>query len=64
MEQATSGVGPRGEKMDLETQITQALARGYCHPKNSAKEVDADLIEAMVKEVVESLTPAVQPGHK
>jgi hypothetical protein len=50
--------------MDMETQVRQALARGYCHPENSHKELDANLIEAMAKEVIESFTPAKQPGHQ
>lgn len=32
---------------DLETQVRQALARGYCHPDNAHKELDAKLIEAV-----------------
>ncbi len=38
---------------DYQTQLRQALARGYCHPDNSHKEVDATLIEAMAREVEE-----------
>lgn len=50
--------------MNMETQVRQALARGYCHPDNANKELDAKLIEAMAEEVVKSLTPAVVPGHR
>jgi len=50
--------------MSLEEQVRQALARGYCHPENASKELDADLIEAMAQEVVKSLTPEVMPGHQ
>jgi hypothetical protein len=32
-------------------EIGQALARGYCSEKNKNKELDSDLIEAMVEEV-------------
>ena len=42
----------------------KALARGYCHPDNSSKELDSKLIEAMTQEVVKSLTPEVVPGHR
>jgi hypothetical protein len=31
--------------------ILQALARGYCAPKNSGKELDSDLIYAMADEL-------------
>ena len=34
-----------------ENEIGQALARGYCYPENSAKELDGKLIEAMSKEI-------------
>ena len=44
--------------MDMETQVLQALARGYCSPKNSGKIVDPDLIAAMAKEIIESFSPA------
>jgi hypothetical protein len=50
--------------MTMEDQVRQALARGYCHPDNSHKELDAKLIEAMAQEVVKSLTPEVVPGHR
>ncbi len=43
--------------MDMETQVLQALARGYCHPENSGKVVDPDLIKAMAKEIIESFSP-------
>ena len=43
--------------MDMETQVLQALARGYCHPENSGKIVDPDLIKAMAKEIIESFSP-------
>lgn len=29
-----------------------AVARGWCHPKNSHKEMDADLAEAIVGEII------------
>lgn len=31
--------------------ILQALASGYCHPKNSSKVLDSDLIFAMADEL-------------
>ena len=43
--------------MDMETQVLQALARGYCHPENSGKTVDPDLIKAMAQEIIESFSP-------
>ena len=43
--------------MDMETQVLQALARGYGHPENSGKVVDPDLIKAMAKEIIESFSP-------
>lgn len=43
------------ELMTIENRIRQALARGYCHPDNSHKELDAKLIEVMTQEVVKSL---------
>lgn len=51
-------------KMTLEQQVRQALARGYCHPANSHKEMDVDLVEAMTAEIVKCLTPEVTPGHR
>jgi len=44
--------------MDMETQIKQALARGYCSTENEQKVLDPDLIEAMTRELLESFTPA------
>jgi len=32
-------------------EIRGALARGYCHPENENKELDSDLINAMVEEI-------------
>lgn len=34
-----------------DAELLGAIARGWCHPKNSGKEVDADLAEAIVEEV-------------
>lgn len=45
------------EMMTKENSIRQALARGYCHPDNANKELDAKLIEAMTSEVVKALAP-------
>lgn len=35
-----------------ELEISRALARGYCWPDNSKKELDVKLIEAMAREVI------------
>lgn len=42
--------------MDLLTQIRQAVARGYCHEKNTHKELDSDLLDAIAEEVVKAIT--------
>lgn len=47
--------------MTMEQQVRQAVARGYCHPKNSHKEVDSDLLIAISEEVVKSFSPAAPP---
>jgi hypothetical protein len=49
--------------MNMETQIREAVARGWCHPENAHKEMDADLANAIVKEVVAAFTPARTPEH-
>lgn len=36
---------------EQEILIGQALARGYCHEKNRNKELDSDLILAMMEEL-------------
>jgi len=38
--------------MTTEQEITGALARGFCHKKNENKEMDSDLVFAMVTEVM------------
>lgn len=43
--------------MNMETQIREALARGYCSPVNERKILDPDLIEAMTQELLELFTP-------
>lgn len=40
--------------MSYEEQIKQALARAYCTPENSHKELDSDLINAMTIEILKS----------
>ena len=40
----------------LEEQIRIALARGYCYPENSHKEMDSALVNAMAEEVVKIIT--------
>jgi len=47
--------------MKMETQVREAVARGWCHPKNAHKEMDSDLADAIVEEVVASFTPARTP---
>lgn len=37
---------------EVYTILLQALARGYCSPKNKEKIVDPELIEAMAEEVI------------
>ena len=32
--------------------LREAAARGYCHPENSHKELDADLLNAICEEVM------------
>ena len=44
--------------MNMETQIREALARGYCSPENEHKILDPVLIEAMTRELLQSFTPA------
>jgi hypothetical protein len=41
--------------MSYEQQINEALARAYCTPENSSKELDAVLINAMTQEVLKSV---------
>lgn len=41
--------------MSYEQQINEALARAYCTPENSSKELDAVLISAMTQEVLKSV---------
>lgn len=42
----------RFDKMIDLKELRGAVARGWCHPKNSHKEMDADLAEAIVSEIV------------
>ena len=44
--------------MTLEEQIRQAVARGWCDPRNSHKIMDVDLATAIVAEVIKSISPA------
>ena len=44
--------------MNLEEQVIQAVARGWCHPDNSHKVMDVDLAKAIAAEVVKSFSPA------
>lgn len=37
--------------------IRMALARGYCKSKNSHKELDSDLINAMADEIMDLQSP-------
>lgn len=38
--------------MTIEQEISQAVARGWCHPSNSAKTMDLDLVRAITQEVL------------
>ena len=38
--------------------VTQAIARGWCSPKNSHKILDVDLAVAIADEIMAALTPA------
>ena len=49
--------------MTMEDQVRQAVARGWCHPANASKEMDADLVEAIVAEVVKTFTPTENPNE-
>ena len=48
--------------MNMETQIREALARGYCSPENEHKILDPILIEAMTRELLQSFTPSKTDG--
>lgn len=37
--------------------VSQALARGYCHPENASKTLDPELIECMMLEVMQLIVP-------
>jgi len=37
---------------ELEIEVNEALARGYCSVENSGKQVDSILIAAMAKEIM------------
>lgn len=41
----------------LEQLVREAAARGYTHPKNSHKELDADLLDAICEEIMNTLAP-------
>lgn len=42
----------------------QIVARGYCHPPNSHKELDSDLLEAIVEEITKAAAaPPVEQGR-
>ncbi|MGI5828478.1 MAG: hypothetical protein ACOX6V_05660 [Patescibacteria group bacterium] len=43
----------------FEKEIAGAVARGWCHPKNSNKEMDSDLAMAIVKEVLPIVSKTV-----
>jgi hypothetical protein len=47
-----------GEDFKFEEEIAGALARGYTYPENSSKVLDADLINAMQKEVMKVIKTA------
>lgn len=43
------------ERKELRERVTGAVARGWCHDKNSMKEMDSDLAEAIIEEVLSLL---------
>lgn len=43
--------------MTMKQLVLEAAARGYCHPKNSGKEVDVDLLDAICEEIMNALAP-------
>ena len=43
------------EKKITVEEVRGAVARGWCHPKNGHKEMDADLANAIVEQVAELL---------
>jgi len=47
----------------VETQIREALARGYGSPENEKKVIDPVLIEAMVKEVIAAFEEEVREAN-
>lgn len=49
--------------MSLEEQVRQAVARGWCDPRNSHKEMDVDLADAITDEIVRSFSPAPEVRH-
>lgn len=48
---------------DLEKEIVQALARGYCSERNAHKMLDSDLIEDMCEEVVKIIRNPTSPDY-
>lgn len=49
--------------MSLEEQVRQAVARGWCDPRNAHKEMDVDLADAIAEEIVRSFSPAPERGQ-
>jgi len=48
-------------RVPLATEVVQAVARGWCHPKNSHKVMDSDLALAIAAEVNAMLAASPQP---
>lgn len=50
--------------MLTETEVREALARGYTHESTKDKVMDPVLVEAMTKEVMAAQTKKVEPASK
>ena len=53
--QAMINAAPECPSIDFETQVMEAVARGWCSPENSHKTMDGVLAAAITKEVVRAL---------
>lgn len=51
-------------KKQLKDEAIGAVARGWTHNKNSAKEMDTELAEAIVQEVLPIITKAYEEGKR
>ena len=48
----------------METQVLQALSRGYCSPENEHKVLDPVLINAMAKEIIKCFSPSEREADR